>query len=79
MKLKNDAILMTFADDTKLLQKISNVDDAVTCQENLDMLFEWEQQSNMKFNAKKFMWIQYGKNSDLKNEYLDYPMGYFNF
>ena len=60
---------MTFADDTKLLQKISCEKDAEICQENLEKLFDWEAKNNMKFNAKKFVWIQYGKNIPLKNSY----------
>ena len=53
IKLKNGAFIMTFADDTKLLQKISCEKDAEICQENLEKLFDWEAKNNMKFNAKK--------------------------
>ena len=42
LDLINNAILMTFADNMKLLQKINSEDDALDCQSNLDKLFIWE-------------------------------------
>ena len=39
-------------------------------QESLDKLYQWERNYNMKFNASKFKWLQVGKDSNIKNEYI---------
>ena len=63
------SILASFADDSKILHKISNEDDVLSLQDDLNKLFEWEEDSNMAFNLKKFVWVQYGRVHDLKNNY----------
>ena len=36
-------------------------------QEDLEILYKWQEDNNMKFNSTKFENLSYGKNEDLKN------------
>ena len=62
--------MASFADDTKILNRIKTEDDILTMQESLDKLYQWEKENNMKFNAGKFKWLQFGRNNDTKDKYL---------
>ena len=64
-----NSLLASFADDSKILHKIISDDDIHSLQNDLNKLFSWETASNMKFNLKKFVWVQYGRNQDLKHNY----------
>ena len=48
------SIMASFADDTKILNRIKNEADIELMQESLDKLYEWERANNMKFNPSKF-------------------------
>ena len=52
-----------FADDTKLYRKISNLDDALLLQKDLDKLFSWSQTWQMSFNADKCKVLHFGPKS----------------
>ena len=56
-----------FVDDAKVKDKIQNEEDVQKLQENLDKLFEWEENNNMKFNGATFQVLRYGRNEELKN------------
>ena len=62
------AFIFSFADDTKLNIGIRTINDANKLQESLDILYKWQDDSNMAFNATKFQVIQFGKCS-FKTEY----------
>ena len=49
--------MASFADDTKILNRIKTEDDILIMQESLDKLYQWEKENNMKFNAGKFKWL----------------------
>ena len=38
-------------------------------QEDIEKLFQWEKQANMKFNIGKFKWLQFGKNKNIVQSY----------
>ena len=46
--------ILTFADDTKIVSKISTTDDTFNLQKDLDNLIEWSNLNNMKLNNQKF-------------------------
>ena len=57
----------TFADDTKLVSKIRNQTDVDNTQNDLNAIYAWENNNNMKFNTEKFQQISYSlKNSEAR-------------
>ena len=52
--INNDTKILTFADDTKIISKISNVSDYENLQKNLNSIIEWSSVNNMELNNKKF-------------------------
>ena len=59
-----------YVDDTKLIKPVKNESDVEDMQKELDILYEWAEENNMKFNGKKFQVVRYGKDENLKNETL---------
>ena len=57
-----------YADDTKLMGKISNLNDSTYIQEDLNQLVNWSQKWLIKFNYNKCMVMHYG-NKNPHNEY----------
>ena len=57
-------------DDTKLIKAVKNEDDVQELQDELDKLYKWAEDNNMKFNGKKFQVVRYGKDENLKDETL---------
>ena len=64
-----EALLTSFADDSKLAYKIETIEDALYMQECLDKLQSWQIENNMDFNVKKFNVLKLGRNSDIKLNY----------
>ena len=56
-----------FVDDAKIKDKISNEKDVLKLQANLDKLFNWEEENNIKFNVAKFQVLRCGPDEDIKN------------
>ena len=52
--LIKNAKILTFADDTKIISKISSVEDTISLQENLNSIMEWSIRNNMSLNNQKF-------------------------
>ena len=48
---KISAFLSSFADDTKVNIGIKSIDDATKLQESLELLYKWQDESNMAFSA----------------------------
>ena len=55
-----------FADDTRIVKPVKDFDDVEDLQEDLETLYLWQDQNNMKFNGNKFELLRYGSNEDLK-------------
>ena len=49
-----------FADDTRVGLGISTEDDIVSLQSDLDKIFKWQKEHNMRFNQDKFEIIRHG-------------------
>ena len=55
-----------FADDTRIFRAISTINCVERLQNDLELLYKWEKDNNMKFNSKKFELIRYGPNEQIK-------------
>ena len=64
-----DAIITSFADDSKLSYRIDSIEDALYLQECLDKLQHWQLDNNMEFNVGKFNVLKLGRKHELKSEY----------
>ena len=65
----SNSVILTFADDTKLISKISSVSEKNKLQDNLNNVIEWSKLNNMELNNDKFELICYslGTNSNRKS------------
>ena len=62
--------LLCFADDMLLSQPILDVKDAENMQSLIIDLNTWQENNNMLFNNSKFQVIQFGRDENLRNEYI---------
>ena len=60
------ASILVYVDDSKVSNRIKTPEDVETLQDDLDKIFAWEKENNMKFNGGKFLILRYGKDNDLK-------------
>ena len=60
------AKVLVYVYDSKVKDKISNEGDVMKLQEELDKIYKWEDENNMKFNPDKFQLLRYGKDTELK-------------
>ena len=58
-----------FADDSKLISSIKNLDDRNKIKTDLAALIKWTEENSMQFNEGKFQLLQIGKNQELKIPY----------
>ena len=56
----------SFADDTRALKKIHVLHDMSKLQNDLNMIYSWTEQNNMKLNDSKFEVIRYGNDEVIK-------------
>ena len=52
----------SFADDTRIIKGIKQIDDCNHLQVDLNKIYEWASENNMNFNENKFEHMRYGKN-----------------
>ena len=62
----NEAILSSFADDTRIGRQIGSQNDSELLQKDLCAVYNWTLDNNMELNASKFECSRYGPNSDLQ-------------
>ena len=55
-----------FADDTRVMRPVSSEDAVEELQSDLDVIYNWQKESNMIINSKKFKMLRYGRQEDLK-------------
>ena len=60
------SFLSSFADDTRLLRKVSGVQDASSLQTDLEGVYQWAEENNAYFNNKKFEALRYGIDDIIK-------------
>ena len=61
------SFLSSFADDTRVGKPVSNEDDIKLLQEDLEKIYNWAENNNMKFNDNKFKLISFGLSLLLQN------------
>ena len=66
-KSVSSAFLSSFADDTRIGHRIKTAGDVNCLQKDLESIYQWSADNNMKFNSEKFECIRYGKKSDIHN------------
>ena len=59
------AFVSSFADDTRVGHRIKTTEDVQALQEDLNTIYQWSSNNNMKFNSDKFECIRYGKKKEL--------------
>ena len=64
-----NSLLKCFADDSKLIKSIENLQDREKLVEDLKAVLQWTSDNSMEFNADKFQLIQHGKHDELKLPY----------
>ena len=64
----------SFADDTRIVGCLQDRNDGQRIQEDLNTIYRWAEQNNMKFNGKKFEVIKYGTNK-YSNQIYQQPNG----
>ena len=62
--------ILSFADDTKLLSKISSINDQNTLQKSLNSVIEWSNVNNMKLNSTKFELLSFNLDTNNPNKIL---------
>ena len=62
------SFLSSFADDTRVAKGIKSVEDSENLQRDLEILYKWALENNMKFNDVKFEVLRYGKDEVLKQQ-----------
>ena len=60
------ASLLIYVDDSKVKQAVKNEDEVETLKDNLDKIYKWEQENNMKFNRGKCQVLRYCTNNEIK-------------
>ena len=69
------AVTLVYVDYSKVKDKISNESDVEKLQTNLNKIYEWETNNNMKFNGGKFQVVRYGRNQKLKEDTMYFTGG----
>jgi hypothetical protein len=60
------AFVKSFADDTRATNAIKSIEDTILLQEDLDRIYSWTDEANMKLNDIKFELVRYGDNDVIK-------------
>ena len=60
--------LSTFADDTRITRGILDINDTLLLQKDLQTVYQWQEENNMKFNEGTFELLRYGDDRDLKEQ-----------
>ena len=68
--------LISFADDTRIYSKITDVSDCDNLQFDLNMIYDWAITNNMFFNAQKFHYVSFNTDptGNLCNVYINPKM-----
>jgi hypothetical protein len=66
----SNSVILTFADDTKLISKISSVSDKNKLQHNLNHIINWSKLNNMELNNDKFELLCYNLGTVNSNQNL---------
>ena len=70
-----NASILLYVDDSKAKMRVNDEEDVETFQNELDKVYKWEEDNNMKFNGDKFLVLRYGNRN--KNNELHESTNYF--
>ena len=70
--------ILKFVDDTKVMGDIKNEDDILMLQNNLDKIYSWACDNNMRWNNGKFQILRIGSNKELIEDTLLFSPDYEN-
>ena len=59
----------SFADDSKVINKLTSATDTYKMQEDIENLERWTSMNNMQMNNEKFVLLSYNKNTEIDNSY----------
>jgi len=59
----------SFADDSKIANKLNNAIDTQKMQQDIENLEKWTNENNMQMNNDKFVLLCYNKNPEINNSY----------
>ena len=76
--INSDSHILTFADDTKLVSKISSSGDKSNLQNNLNRIIKWSEKNNMKLNNNKFEFLSHDLNTTNHKLTLLKELPFFN-
>jgi len=62
------SFVKSFADDTRATKKVKTLEDVSLLQKDLEKIYEWTDDNNMKLNDIKFELLRYGKNQEIKSQ-----------
>ena len=62
------SLVKSFADDTRATKAVKTLEDAVLLQNDLERIYKWTDDNNMKLNDVKFELLRYGKNQETKTQ-----------
>ncbi len=71
-----DALVLKYIDDTKLLKKVESMGDVEALQGNLDTLYQWQADNNMAWNGSKFQALRLGGKPHLREDSLLFTPGH---
>ena len=74
----SNLVTLTFADDTKLLSKISCISDKTKLQQNLNKIITYSKSNNMELNSKKFELLSYNLQTKNSNQILMKELPFHN-
>jgi ribonuclease P/MRP protein subunit RPP40 len=57
---------LIYVDDAKTKSKVNTIEDVENHRKDLEKIYTWQRNNNMKFNTTKFKVLRYGKNNVLK-------------
>ena len=60
--------VQSFADDTRAIKQIKTLEDVTLLQEDLNRIYIWTHNNNMKLNDVKFELLRYGSNNLIKEQ-----------
>ena len=61
-----DSSSSLFADDTRVTRRIDSEEDVEKLQNDLNKLYQWQEENNMLFNGKKFEVLRYENDKSIK-------------
>ena len=63
-----EAKIKVYVDDTKLKKPIKSESDVESLQKDLETMYSWAENNNMKFNGNKFQLMRYGNDDSIKDD-----------